>query len=37
MVESYSGFGNIEDNTGLASKLTLLGVKDVYVVGLAYD
>ena len=37
MVESYSGFGNEFEDTGLTKKLKDLDVGIVYSCGLAYD
>lgn len=36
-VDSYSGFGNLPEDTGLNDKLKDEGISTVYVVGLAYD
>lgn len=35
--ETYSGFGNENENTQLTEKLKELSVEKVYVVGLALD
>ena len=37
MVESYSGFGDDGEDTGLGQKLKNLGVTKVYCCGLAFD
>lgn len=37
MIESYSGFGDDGEDTGLEQKLNELGITKVFCCGLAYD